>query len=164
MAYKYEKEYMFFYFNVSDWERAWNCALDVEAWLKVMTAGDGKIKHVSGIKGKPGMTLIHDKMPQFQFPHRINARFEKYTIVSVEEAQRLISLAVDTDRDIAMRREGIKELIVQVAMEPDEDGTYLVCIKFRMNEGPDTDERTMQYQKAPKVLGTHFEYYSPKVV
>ena len=164
MAYKYEKGWMFFMFNAADAERAWNCALDVEAWLKVMTAGDGKIKHVSGAKGKPGMTLIHSKMPQFHMSHRLGAWFEKYTIIRVEENQRLIFVAIETDRDVVMRKEGRKDLIVQVAKRPNKRGSYLVCIKFRMNAKPYLEERILQYHPAAEVLEMHFQYYSPKVV
>ena len=157
-----DKKWLYMTFFMEDIERAWRCALDVEAWLNVMTAGDGEIKHISGKKGNIGMGLIHTKMPSAPGIRRLNGWFEHYVIVDIDPVLKQLRLKVNTEHSMMMRRKGEKHMFLNINQEPEPDGKYLMTIQFNMNQKPTIVNSTREYYAARDALSTHFHYYEPK--
>ena len=45
---------------VTNLERAWTCALDVEGWLNILTAGlGGPVVHLAGMKREVGLSYLN---------------------------------------------------------------------------------------------------------
>ena len=154
-------------FEVVSVERAWTCALDVEAWLKVFHAGDGVVEHISGTKGTVGMSVLHSKLKKASpMPYRINGLFEYYVISDINVHTKQLTLAVCTDEGTSQvpRPHGKKEVSVTIYQNPEPSGFFRVRIHFNTHAKPGMISNGKDFVAAATALSLHFNYYSPKVV
>ena len=170
--YYIDKGWYNIHFPVSNQMKAWNCALDIEGWLNVFTAGrGGQVTHVSGIPGKVGLTYINSST----IVVGVNATFlfEKYTLTAVTEGAVGKRLKFEVNTDGLQSRSGSKSLLLDIVPEKGNDRQYFVKISLS-NQGKtslmikETQENTFwraedrRWKFLGQMLQSYFENYVPK--
>ena len=108
--------------QVQDCRNAWNCALDVEAWLKIRYAGNGTIEQISGEAGEVGVGYLHNCPVS---PEK-GAQFAIYHLIGIDHETMQLKFQVQTDLGPLRTKDGERECILQVHDAPLADGSFLV--------------------------------------
>ena len=90
-------------FLVQDAGKAWDCAMDIESWIRVMSAGAGTLTRVSGNPGTLGVSYMRSQTiisgGLYTMVHQTHT-FEKYTLVVIDKTNQKLTFNVETQAGI----------------------------------------------------------------
>ena len=142
---------------VADFETAWNCALDVEAWLKVRYAGNGTITQISGQASRIGVGYLHSAPGAFGL----------YYLDKIDHEGLKLTFRVQTDLGSLRASNGERTCTLQISQVPRASGLYQVqlsedCCTKKWAKHHRQAHVLKQFEAISLALGTHFQKYTQR--
>ena len=148
---------------MSNLRRAWACALDVEGWLNLLTAGlGGPVAQVAGRPGEVGLSLLNTYTIRAHRGSMIPF-FQRYVLVGIkdEDNEKWLQFEILTNGNNGIVKQGILE----INEDPTNKQAYILRIGQNLSElrvlGY-TEEEESRWKSLVPLLEYHFEHYIPR--
>ena len=130
---------------VFDVDAAWDCALDIEAWLKVRYAGNGRVEHISGQEGQIGVGYLHNEPASGQSPD-----ISIYHLKDIDPEALRLTFRVQTDLASFRTPTAERTCTLHISRVPRASGLYQVQLS---EDG--CNKKWIKHHRQPRILNQY---------